>query len=83
MNQIHIDTEESNEAIPTACFELSWPKPEDNNQVLELSFIGKNQSTVIYQHQLRTPKRETGIEYYIQHYFAWQLNQFMNVLPKD
>lgn len=81
---IHIDMEESiQEEAATVYFELSWPKPEDSNQVLGLSFVGKHQSTVIYQHQLQTPKRETGIEQYIQSYFAWQLNQFMHLLAKD
>lgn len=58
-------------------FELSWPQSSDECQVLSLTFVGFYLSERVYQHQISTPKREAEIEKYIQNYFAWQLNQFI------
>ncbi|MBA4696685.1 MAG: competence/damage-inducible protein A [Legionella sp.] len=81
---IHVETEEPlDESFPRAYFTLSWPNPNDGIQRLGLSFICKHQGKTVYQHQLSTPKRETGIEDYIQSYFAWQIQRLIQLLEKE
>lgn len=79
-SNISFEVSDSRNDEVTVIFNLTWPDPNDPNQVLKLGFIGKEQDQIIYQHQLQTPKRENDIELYIQSYFAWQLNKFIEKL---
>lgn len=60
--------------------EVVWPQKHELVQVIELNVIGTKNDKPIYHHQIKTPKRESDVELYIQSYFAWQLTRFIHAL---
>jgi isocitrate dehydrogenase len=56
-------------------FSLEWPDKQEPS-VLALRVQGQK-NNVSYQHQLKTPKRESDIELFIKAYFFWQLSCFI------
>lgn len=78
-----------NEEISSNCalnhtvqFDVLWPDDEDEKKIVQFNIVGMVEGNVIFQHQSQAPNRDSDIDCYIRHYFAWQLSLLIHLINK-
>jgi hypothetical protein len=74
------DAEQTVDEHYTMQFTVHWPTEEDSTKIAKLNVCTTKFGQVLSTHEMQTPVRDSDTHQFVQHYFAWQLSSFIQII---